>query len=140
MGVEPHRSLHELIEDAFRFLGDQGFRVAHKTESSVRYENDERGTFVWVFHDRNDKYLGFKVGQQAEPRDAITAAELDLIAGRTGTGGFPEGLSDMPRAVTDLARRLERRGRRALQGEQSMFDQVRDLRARHTQRYTRRPE
>lgn len=114
--------LGSLVIDSFSFLTRQGFRVVSASDTEVRFENHEAGTFVRVFHDKIDKYLGYRVGLLTHPKDALTAAEVDSLEGHGDTPGlYPETADELPVAVKELARRLEGRGSRALGGEPEIF-------------------
>jgi hypothetical protein len=133
--------LTDMIVAEFAFLVDSGFRWAVENPDSVIYENDA-GVFVRVFRDSNDKYVGFRVGLTSRPRDALTATELARLGGTTlPSGEFPEREDRLHSSVARIAHQLQANGRRALSGDESIFDEAMDLRREYTRSFmSREPE
>lgn len=131
-------SFVELVKDEFSFLTDRGFADSVEGEREVRYENDE-GVFVRVFRDPRDKYVGYRVGLSARPKDALTAAELVRLSGaRQHRGEYPERDSELGASIARVSAELRQFGERALSGDVSIYDEAMELRREHTSRYTKR--
>lgn len=75
-----------------------------------------------------------RVGLLAEPRDALTEAEMLTTAGASEHSDSSASDDGLPR----LADHLRKYGTRALAGDPQVFEEARALRRRYTEHYTRR--
>ncbi len=125
-----------VITSEFRFLLDRGFALVVECADAVRYEAAS-GAFVRVFRDPRDQYVGFRVGLQTRPRDALTAPELARLMGAQSQGEYPDNFFDLRTAAAKLARLLRDYGDRALAGDETILDEAMALRREYTSSYTR---
>jgi len=129
-----------IVEDEFLFLVERGFRCVVEHEYSVRYEHAS-GVFVQVFRDERDKFVGFRIGLLARPRDALTAPELAKLSGVVEPRAeYPERADQLQASVARVADELRFHGERALRGDESIYDDAMELRRAYTQQYTRPPD
>jgi hypothetical protein len=128
----------DLVKKAFSFLGPLGFTLVSEEDHDLRYENPDKGTFVRLFQTSDDKYVGYRVGLLARPRDALTTAEVTRIAGSPPLKHqFPEADRKLLGTVNELAEHLSLHGSQALDGEPSIYAKAKELRRSYTQRFTR---
>ena len=89
-----------------------------------------------IFYVERERYLGLRVGLMAQPKDALTEAEMLTLAGVGSLPGlYPESSADLSGALDALAERLRLFGVRVLAGDPAVFDDARALRRTHTERF-----
>jgi hypothetical protein len=121
------------VEGAFGFLCARGFTPS-SSEREVRFESPV-GVFVRVFYTEREQHVGLQVGLVAEPRDALTEAEMLVTGGAGDLPGLFTETDDFDTALGALADRLQRYGERALAGDAAVFEEATALRRMHTARY-----
>jgi len=133
-------SFAKVVADEFSFLTKIGFLSTPESPNTVLFEGPN-DVFVRVFHDTNDKYLGFRVGLTSRPRDAPTAEELATIGGGPPPPGeFVEHADQLRGSIRRVADLLMAKGDRILSGDESILYEAMELRQAHTRRFTQKPD
>lgn len=129
-------TLAAFVQTDFSFLLELGFRCVVESENSVRYERSD-DTFVRVFRDWRDEYVGFRIGRSSQPKDALTATELAKLSGVTvHTGQLPERADDLQASVAQIAQELRAHGQRPLLGDTGIYEEAKELRRAYTSGFT----
>ena len=132
-------AFQNVVEAEFAFLKERGFRSTADSSNSVLYSGSPRTVFVRVFYDPREQYVGFQVGLDARPRDALSKEEIASLAGDASwrrPNAHEESGDRLRGGVARAAALLRSCGERALSGDESVFDEAMEVRRASMERRT----